>query len=440
MSPLSQFKEWILRRNPLLKNAFTLGANAVIGQSITLLSVPVLSYLYTPDSFGKAGLLLTYMGIVYPVLTLRLDMALVGSDNEEARHLLFMGIPIVVTMALLLAGCFSSLCFFGIGHYGELPMWAPLLVFGGLSVSGVMSLLWGWGLREGAFRQLASVYLVQGGLRSGIQILTGLLNIQWVGLVLGEIVGTLGRVRVLWRMAAPIIKEVKACFTWRDTMGILWRHHQYPLIAAPSGLLDTLHGNLTFPLLAYTYGSSVAGHYFLAERLLALPAMMISGAFAYSFHYRIAQVFREERSLAESVVRSALKQIGMFSVLVFGIMGVFLGIGWRWVFAAEWGLAHQIAWLLLPAIWIQFVVSPLSRVFTLPGYLKPKLIFDILGVARILTVFGTAIHWQLSPVGWQATSTGLALLLYTVYLMLIYRTARRIARSASSDSGRGYTS
>lgn len=437
---LSQFKERVLRKNPLLKNAFTLGANAIIGQSITLLSVPVLSYLYTPDSFGKAGLLLTYMGIVYPVLTLRLDMALVGSDDEEARYLLFIGIPIVVSMALLLAGCFLFLCFFGVGHYGELPMWASLLVFGGLSVSGVMNLLWGWGLRQGYFRQLASVYLVQGGLRSSVQILIGLIHAQWVGLVLGEIAGSLGRVRVLWRMAASVFREVGARFSWREALSTLHRHRQYPIIAAPSGLLDTLHGNLTLPLLAYTYGSGVAGHYFLAERLLALPALMISAAFAYSFHHRIAQVFREEPSLTESVVRSALTQIGLFSVLVFGSMGVFLWIGWYWVFSAEWSLAHQIAWLLLPATWIQFVVSPLSRVFTLPGYLKPKLIFDILGVARILTVFGIAIHWQLSPVGWQATSTGLALLLYTVYLLLIYWTARRIAYSTSSDSGRRYTS
>ncbi len=435
MSLLSRLGKWALRTNPLLRNAFTLGANAAIGQLITLLSLPVLSYLYTPDSFGKAGLLLTYMGIVYPVLTLRLDMALVGTRDEEARYLLFLSIPIVVAMALGLTGGFLLLCFVGVGRYGELPMWASLLVWAGLSVSGVMNLLWGWGLRQGYFRQLASVYLVQGGLRSGVQILTGLINAHWVGLVLGEIAGTLGRVRVLWRMAAPVFREVGARFSWHDALSILRHHRQYPFLAAPSGMLDTLHGNLTLPLLAYVYGSSVAGHYFLAERLLALPALMISTAFAYSFHHRIAQAFREERSLTESVVRSALKQIGLFSILVFGVIGAFLGLGWRWVFADEWGLAHQIAWLLLPAVWIQFVVSPLSRVFTLPGYLKPKLVFDILGVARILTVFGVATYWQLSPVGWQTVSTGLALLLYSVYLALIYWTARQISRHAPS----GYT-
>ena len=67
----------------ILKNIGILASGSVVAQIIGLLTLPILTRLYTPEAFGHYQLYLGAAAIFGILPTLRLDYAILRADNDD---------------------------------------------------------------------------------------------------------------------------------------------------------------------------------------------------------------------------------------------------------------------------------------------------------------------------------------------------------------------
>jgi len=120
------------------------------------------------------------------------------------------------------------------------------------------------------------------------QVGAGLTDLKTGGLILGLGVGQATSAVSLVKGSALLSDQARDGREWRRLRQLARRYRRFPLVLAPSGVLNVMGLQLPVVLIAYWYGSSVAGWMGLTQRVLSLPVMLVGTA--------IAQVFPASRS------------------------------------------------------------------------------------------------------------------------------------------------
>lgn len=367
-------------------------SGTALGQALIVIATPILSRLYSPADFGQFAVLLAFVGFVSVSLSLRFEMALVGEmDDRQAAQLLRISLELVPLTALVWTASFVVLNRLNLFELGALPAWAAVAVLLILVLIGAFSALRYWHVRAGKFDDLGRALAFNGLGRAVMPIATGAVRSDWVGLVLGELLGRALGIARLWKAAAPALAHTRVA---RAPAGPLWRKYwKYPGVLLPSSLLDALGQNLGVPLVAALFGIVPAGQYALIHRLAQAPAALIGASAADVLHWQLSTT--DSAARRGLVLRQAAKLAGA-SLVIYGAAAV--AAHWLTVpvLGADWGDAGRMFVILFPAYCALFVVSPLSRALLLTQRIELKFIADfaalLLPLAAML-VFRSAGIW-----------------------------------------------
>ena len=70
-------------KGDFLKNIFTLLSGATIAQIIILISIPILTRIYTPEDFGFIAIYLSIANIIAAISTGRYEQAIIFTKKKE---------------------------------------------------------------------------------------------------------------------------------------------------------------------------------------------------------------------------------------------------------------------------------------------------------------------------------------------------------------------
>lgn len=157
---------------------------------------------------------------------------------------------------------------------------------------------------------------------------------------------------------------------------ILLKFIQFPKFGTWSALLNTLSRNMVFYFLQFFFNASQVGAYTFTHRLVNAPLGLITGA--------VGQAYFREASIIET--REQLHKITtkiIVTLSLCAILPIVLAMGWgptifATIFGEEWKAAGEIARIL--ALWygISLIVTPLTMLLDVKGYLKWELNYNIL--------------------------------------------------------------
>lgn len=403
-----------------------IASGTAIAQAIAIILTPLLTRLYSPGDMGMLGLYTAFISFLANALSLGYSQAIVtGKTDEEGVILTALSILIVVPMSLagaLLLILFSAMDWLG---FGQLPLWTAMAMTLSLILTGIFFSLRYWLVRIGAYRTISSATVSQSIGRMATQIAAGVLGMQWVGLVLGEVIGRalgLGRfwsrtgVDVRSLIQQPDISALRA-------VAVLYR--KFPLFTAPSSLLNSLSLVLPVPLITMYFGIQPAGQFAITSRIMLLPLSLIGGSVGDVFHSRIAEISRTAPNRSQKLFLSVvgiLFAVGLVPALIIGMWGDTL---FPRILGNSWQEAGVLAAAIVPWVLAQFVVSPVSRLVQVYQGQELKLIYDILALISIVGVFiyGNRAGWSLlatcTLLGWSQAAV------YGVYLLLLFRILRK---------------
>ena len=166
------------------------------------------------------------------------------------------------------------------------------------------------------------------------------------------------------------------------------------------------------------FGAEAAGLYALTQRVLYAPVSLVASSVLEVFKRQCALDFRQLGNCRHTY-RQTAKLLAILDslpclILLLGAPHLFSA-----VFGDEWQAAGDLARLMAPLYFLNFVASPLSYVFFIAGHQKQELRWQCALMLMTLTAFlyGADLVTSVTiyTVGYSC--------LYLVYLAMSYRCA-----------------
>ncbi len=355
------------QRSSFFSNVMKLVSGTTLAQAITVLTAPIISRLFTPEAFGVLNVFSSLIGIVSIVICLRYEYAIMlPEDHKDAVNIFALclviafGISVTAGVILLIVGhplvnLLKSPDFYRF-------LW---LIPIALLIQGFFAALNYWNSRTKHFGRLSIA-------RVSASITTSILPIglAFIGnptaavLIFSYLAGTLVFTSVL---GAQVLKENGSMFI-KSIQGSrmltnLKRYRKFPLVDSWSSFINNLSWQLPSLMLLYFFSETVVGYYSLSNRVIVLPMTLLGSAIAQVFYQRTAELRSNPEKLSKSVdlVFRRLSALGLFPAVILGIVGPEL---FRIIFGANWIEAGRYAQILSPWMFVLFISSPLSNLFS----------------------------------------------------------------------------
>lgn len=379
-----------------VRNVLKIGSGNMLAQLLSLAVVPLLTRLYSPESYGAFAVYLALVSTLFPVATLRFHAALVLPERREDAHTL-LGIALlsVVGSALVLGAIVAVVVQRG---------WVPWE----WTVAGVTGLLWlaplnvmvlgagqvvsFWAVREKQFGASAVARVTESFVDRIASLSFGAVaQANAMGLVGGRMLGSAAAATYLFTASLrPALSAIWDTFHPSDMLRLARRYRHFALVSTWATLCDGASRQMPAVLMGVLFPPAVAGFYGLAVQVVNVPILIVGDAIASVFFQRAAESRAQSSKLAHDTFR--LVDSMLCVVIPLTLVLTFLGAPlFRVIFGQDWEAAGAYAQILAIGFLFSFLHRPLCILFDVLELQTQRLWFDAgVLVSRVAAMVGAA--------------------------------------------------
>ena len=373
------------QRNVYWKDIVLQASGNTIAQFVGIIFMPLLTRLYSPESFALQAIFIQSVVLLSAFVTFRFEYFLqLTRSNEEANSLILwilrvgLVMTIVLSVIILLLDKYDVFIYFGI-ESSEYFYLAPLTAY----VVCVSLAFQNEAQRQGNFKttSVSAVTTKVGYLSSGI-----LLSFftHTLGLILTTVFGGIGKLITLRKYLTSFISNINIRTALINKSFItIYKNRSIGMIFSNSILAITS----LLPILFITkhYGTETLGQFALVLSTIFLPSGLIGQAVGNVFYQRSATIWNNRDYQALTL----LWKETIFKLLIFALPSyIFLyfisPIVYPFIFGAQWQQAGQFAALMSLAAFFSFLAGPVDR---LSLVLDISYYLPLIHVIRFIIVF-----------------------------------------------------
>lgn len=363
-----------------------IAGGTVIAQAVGILTIPVVSRIYSPADYGIMAVYASVIAILGELSSFRYYLAIpLPKDERYAKALVVLSLGLQIAFVTLL-----TLLLFVAGEFlltklsmPELIPYRALIPLG-LFATGTYLVLTQWAIREKLFSTIARTKITQSLSGAVAKIGLGLLGVRPLGLLIGTIVAQGGGITTLLR---SLLKKKGVPRPAReDVQRAALRYRKFPMYDTFSGVLITTGGRIVSLVFVALYSTRIVGLFAMAQQLLGLPSTFVGQAIGQVFIQRGSVAKRNETlPFVFTQTYRSLMRIGFFPIMLASFLAPHL---FSWLLGEQWTQAGVFARIISPWIAINFVYSPLSHVFSILERQNIGLLFEFLHLPlRILALY-----------------------------------------------------
>lgn len=347
------------RLGDVARNILLVGGATALGQGALVLAAPVLARLYDPDAFGLLAVYAALLSVLIAASSFRFDLAIpLASDAVEALHLL----ALCVGLALVTSLAVGVVVLLWGGQLAEALGAAPLAPFLwllpiALFVASASQALASWAVYKRSFPALGRMRAMQGISQAIGQTALGLAHVGAVGLIVGDVAGRFVGVEQFLR---PLRATLRSTRVSARAVGRYARQQwEFARVMTAASLLNALSLQVPFLLIPAMFDLRSSGQYFLAYRVLVLPASLVAAAVSQVFFGEASARGSDDRRLHDLAHNAAVSLL-VFSIPTYAIVAAVGPALISTVFGPQWDLAGLYAQLMAPSLILWSVANPIS--------------------------------------------------------------------------------
>lgn len=385
----------LFRRGPqdagsgaVFKGMLTLAMGSGGARLISIATIPIVTRLYTPDDFGVLSVFSGLVLMLAPLVTLRYGQALpLPHHNGAAMNLLVLTLGLVLSLSALVA---VGLWLWGDALLRLLSMevltpWWWLIVLGVLGTAGYETLTM-WATRARAYKLMARTQVIQSLAGAGVKVGLGVVGVQPMGLLIGQIVNQAGGTGRFLSQFRPAFRANWRHVTRGRLVKLAWRYRGFPIWRLPSRFLMAYTDQMPVLFIAGAYGAAASGQFAVSTMILGLPVMLLGQTMSNAFYAELSQkdVARSPEwryRLAKGVL---LRFGGLAGLLVAGVW-LLADVVQSVVLGAQWDGTAVVMKILVFSYALRLLYSPLSTSFSL---LEKHKIYLFLNILRAVLLSG----------------------------------------------------
>jgi len=422
-----------LSRRPEARHVGILTSGSIVAQVMLLATTPWLSRLFAPDSFGLFSLMLSIStiggavgGLCYEVAVILPRSRLAALSLYRLAFFLSLIVPCLVTGLLaLVQHLFPAL----LGRTLTADFYFYCLAATALTTQ-INVLCYGHS-RAGHYGPISVNKITQTLLPAAAQIGLAYLGMAADGLMLGRVLGLLGS--EVW-----LSRKLQNPYRLRD----MTQARLAPMIAAGKTYKDFLlqvprqflvRGATMLPaaLLLGSYGPTVAGLYFFAQRLIERPGMLLGDSLTRVPMKQFAIRVHDRKLLTRAALLYTLA-VGTPVILGVAVLALVAHPLFHFVFGARWEPAASYAVVLAGWAAIRLTSLPMATLTTVLRVQKMSFWVDALFSARVMVIPLMAAH-HFSALAAVAAFCGLSVIYHLVIVAIGLFAALRYDRGLAPD-------
>lgn len=400
------------------RNVLTLMTGTTIAQAIPIAISPILTRIYTPDDFGMFALYMSLAAILSVVATGRYELAIMlPKKDEDAISVVALSIIIsffVSFVSLMIVYIFNTQITNLLGNK-EISNWLyfiPITVL----LTGIYQSFNYWSNRKKNYKRLAISRVSQSGTNATSNLAMGCNNFGTGGLIISGILAQGIAASILGRL---VFREDKRLFKKVNKLKIIAmgrRYINFPKFDILASILNVSAHQITHILFNVLFSSTIAGYYYLTQRIIGLPITFIASAISDVFREKASSDFKDNGN-ASDIYKSTfvkLAVIGFFPSVFLYIFAIDLFV---FTFGKEWKSAGEYAVILTPMLFLRFISSPLSFML-------------YIGEKQKLNLFGNALFFVLTLLSFLLANNVETTIIYMsisysiIYIMYLFFSAK----------------
>ena len=382
-----------LLQSAFVKNTAILLIGTASAQAIQVLGAFALARIYDPTEFAVFSFFTACTSIILSFSSLRFELAIaLPKSAEEAEQLVALSLRTLLrVLCLVVLGI--VLIFSGQGIFNYSVPSAILLVPVFTFFAGFTQILNYWSTRNGTFLRNALSKISVAAVTVGTSLLWGMLIEDPIGLIYGAILGQI----IGWIIIGSNYSKL-AIQAWKNLTNLeaktLWKSYsKFPTYNAPNALVDNLQQYGMIFLLGTFFASEISSYYFQSIRILAAPLALIGASIYQVFYPKAAQAFHDTKNIRSYV----LKIYGVLFAVgfpIFGILFLFTENIFVFLLGETWRMTAVYAHILIPFIFANFLISPVSAVTAVVHKQHQSFAFSLVGLSLkiISIVVGGIMH------------------------------------------------
>jgi O-antigen/teichoic acid export membrane protein len=382
----------------------------VFAQALGVVTLPVLSRLFTPEHFGVLTTYSVAQSIGLSVVTGRIDWIVPNARNKRrARALMNAGVGIVAGMAVLTAVALvlaepGIAALAGVDREPGVLWMLPL----GVGAGGIQLLFQSWNVLEGDLTDIGRARSVQAVVTVGLSLAVGLwATASGFGLVAAYVAGFVASAAVLvaWARRRGLRTRRWQPARWLRVVRLYRRQMTSNTLL---GLVNVLTTASMMMLLIFWYSPQIVGWYGLVFRVATAPIGLVTQALVKSFWSDAAALAKTDPRGLRSFYLATVRRLAVLGLVV-AMVALAAPLYVPVVFGREdWTGAGALLAAVTPYLFGMVVFSPTTHLIV---YMKAhwQVAADLTSLAVSVAVF-SAVAGGGHPAWMAILATSLVLL------------------------------
>lgn len=378
--------EFLKRNKSILQLS---GANFLVLALPTLL-LPVFSRLYTVADFAQFGIYTTIISLLLPVLNLHFQQAIpVPTETRRVNALT----QLCVLLLFILTSILSLAWYFFPGFRAlfdpeDLMAGWYFLIPVGLLVLGLGQILQHWILQGHHFAHYAKSRSLMAISQSLLRYFAAFTAYSG-GLMWSFIGGNLTQLLVFGSRFKPGKRE-----SWIYIKETALLYISFLKFGLPSTILFALSNFLPLILLAHYFQEEVVGQFSMALRIGSIPIFLLATAFGQVFFAECRKAPERTAELCAAFLKKGLNLTG-YAIVVLIFIAKPLGL---LLLGAEWAMAIDMVLVFVPALWLNFLMLPLTNLFEIKNRQDLGFYYALVALVFRLAPIAIALQYITDPV------------------------------------------
>ena len=385
--------------NPFLKNVSTLAMGTIVSQIIVIGTSPILTRLFTVESFGVLSLFSSIMTIFGVITTGRYELAIgLPESYRKAKNIL----RLITVIGLLVSGFYFFVILFlkEIIHFKGvsglfLNNWiyiAPVYTFFIAVYSGLIY----WNQRQKKYKKITTANALQVISTTIFSLLFGYLGLVEIGMIVALVLGILMSSFFLLKD----FNRTDFAFQYSDIKQVAKEFISFPKYMILSDISLTTSQQFIPIIFSSFFSAIIVGYYSLANRMIRLPNIVLTSSIANVFRNDAIDGIRINGNCFE-LYKSTFKKLVLISLSIYIVVFIFSPMLFLFVFGEKWLQAGYFARILSVLLVVEFIATPLNSLFSIMSqqkiFMKLQLLNTIFGglMTYIGYIYFGSAYWAL---------------------------------------------
>ena len=193
------------------------------------------------------------------------------------------------------------------------------------------------------------------------------------------------------------------------------KYKNFLRINTPHAFVDSLQNNGIIYLIMYFFSKAVLGSYSFAFRILKAPVGLIGNAISQVFYQRATEALNQGQNV-QPLVKRIYRNLFIAGFPVFLILFIFAIPVFTFVFGEQWQVSGEIARILMPWLFLNFMASPVSSIAIIMNKQKEAMFITFVDISfKVIAIVFVGLSNDYKMAFIIMSISGSALLIYALF-------------------------